>query len=43
MLDLTWGGWIYVGVSVGFFVLAFYHLYILSEIADLLYSILRKL
>lgn len=32
MLELTWGGWIYIGVSVTFLALAIAHLWILIEI-----------
>lgn len=31
MLDLTWGGWIYIFVSVIFIVMAGFHLYLTFE------------
>jgi hypothetical protein len=43
MLEMTWGGWIYAGVSVTFLFLAGVHLLILYTILYVLIQIERKL
>ena len=41
MLELTWGGWIYVAVSISFLALAFWHLYMMAELISIMSDILE--